>query len=120
MESATDSMPSVTMNGGIFVRDTKIPLMSPATVAAARAPIVPPTMPKSERKKTIAEIDMATREPTARSNPPPMTTKAWPKDTRPKAAALAMTRIRFVGLMKTPCEMTVAMTRTATSRKSWL
>ena len=68
MESATDNMPSVTMNGGIFVRDTKIPLMSPATVAAARAPIVPPTMPKSERKKTIAEIDMATREPTARSN----------------------------------------------------
>jgi hypothetical protein len=63
---------------------------------------------------------MATREPTARSNPPPMTTKAWPKDTNPKAAALAMTRIRFVGLMNTPREMTVAMTRTATNRKSRL
>ena len=92
--------------------------MRPATVAEARAPIVPPTMPKSERKKTIAEIDMATSEPTARSKPPPMTTKAWPKDTSPNAAALAVTTIRFAGLMNTPCEMTVAMTRTATKRKS--
>ena len=45
MESATDSMPSVTMKGGIFVRDTNAPLMSPAMVAAASAPTVPPTMP---------------------------------------------------------------------------
>ncbi len=106
------------MNGGIFVRDTKMPLMRPATVTATRAATVPPTMPKSERKKTIAEIDMATSEPTARSKPPPMTTNAWPKETSPNAAALAVTTIRFAGLMNTPREMTMAMMRTAPKRKS--
>jgi len=85
MESAIDSMPSVTMNGGIFVRDTTNPLRRPATAAAATAAIVPPTMPKIERKKTIAEIDIATSDPTDKSNPPLITTSACPNETSAKA-----------------------------------
>ena len=56
-------MPSVTMNEG-FCSDTKTPLMRPATVTATRAAIAPNNA-EVGAKKTIAEIDMATSEPTA-------------------------------------------------------
>ena len=69
-------------------------------------------------EKTMAEIDIATSEPTARSKPPPITTSAWPKETRPAALALAMTRTRLDGLKNTPREMIAATARTAASRKT--
>src|SRR6185437_10742540 len=54
--------------------------------------IVHPTMPKIERKKTIAEIDIATSDPTDKSNPPLITTSACPNETSAKAGVRRTSR----------------------------
>ena len=89
--SATDSMPSVIMNGGTLNRATPMPLIEPTTTPTPMPAIRPSTIAKVTASgepartwtMTSAETTLvrAMVDPTERSNPAVSRHTIWPIDT---------------------------------------
>ena len=75
---ASESMPSVTMNGGILVSATSAPLTAPASVATSTPPTTPGTSPSATSCMEPSTLTMASSDPTERSIPPLTIANVWP------------------------------------------